>query len=389
MEEASLDPASILEEATRLTALRDFGDESFREPFERLCAALDSEARLNAAGRAAQRQRVLDILLTRARSEVYFQRHPEILDEQIAAPVVIVGLPRSGTTMLHRVIAEDPDFDSVKWYECRFPAPPTDWDWVSPDPRVAAAEREIAQMLEFVPELASVHPFDPVGPDEEIMLLEQAFCGRTAESYADIPSFRAWQQQQDQRWGYAYLKRMLQFLQWQHRKLGRSRERWVLKTPHHLTYMDCLFETFPDATVVQTHRDPVQAIPSIASMIHHLWELGCDDPDPKSAGRQWNENFAVGLRATLKFRDEGRENRFADVWFRDSVRDPIGTVGRVYEFLGKPLTPIAEDKMRRWTEDNAREKRSPHEYTLEKFGLTEAGIARDFSEYRERFIFRR
>ena len=244
-------------------------------------------------------------------------------------------------------------------------------------------------MLEFVPELASVHPFDPVGPDEEIMLMEQAFQSRTAESFADIPNFSHWLEERDQRPGYAYLKRMLQFLQWQHRRLGAVRERWVLKTPEHLAHMECLFETFPDATVVQTHRDPVEAIPSIASMVHHLWEMGADTPDPRSAGHQWSRNFAIGLKATLKFRDKGYEDRFVDIWFKDSTRDPLGSVGKVYEFLDRPLTPVAEDKMRTWTEDNAREKRPPHEYTLEKFGLTEQGIARDFSEYRERYILSR
>jgi len=386
MDGVSLDPASILTEAAEIAGSDDFGDASFREPLERLCAALDGEAKLNAAGRAAQRDRILNILVTRARTEAYLSDCAEILDEEIVAPVVIVGLPRSGTTMLHRVIAEDPGFDSAKWYECRFPAPPPDWDWVSPDPRRAAAEQELAQMLEFVPELASVHPFDPVGPDEEIMLIEQAFQSRTAESFADIPSFSRWLEGRDQRPGYAYLKRMIQFLQWQHRRLGSARERWVLKTPEHLAHMECLFETFPDATVVQTHRDPVEAIPSIASMVHHLWEMGADAPDPHSAGRQWSRNFAIGLKATLEFRDKGHEDRFVDVWFKDSVRNPLGSVGKVYDFLHRSLTPIAEDKMRKWTEDNAREKRPPHEYTLDKFGLTEEGIARDFSEYRERYI---
>ena len=291
--------------------------------------------------------------------------------------------------MLHRVIAEDPGFDSAKWFECRFPAPPTDWDWVSADPRRAAAHQELAQMLEFVPELASVHPFDPEGPDEEIMLMEQAFQSRTAESFADMPDFSHWLEGRDQRPGYTYLKRMIQFLQWQHRRLGTNRERWVLKTPEHLAHMERLVEIFPDATVVQTHRDPVEAIPSIASMVHHLWEMGADGPDPHSAGQQWSRNFAMGLKATLDFRDKGHEGRFVDIWFQDSVRNPLDSVGKVYAFLDRPLTPIAEDKMRKWTEDNAREKRPPHEYTLEKFGLTEEGIARDFSEYRERHILSR
>lgn len=386
MDEASLDAKTLLEEATRLTGLDDFGDPSFRAPFERLVASLAGEAGLNAAGRAAQHQRVLDILVTRARTEAWFRKHPEILEEEIRAPLVIVGLPRTGTTMLHRVIAADPGFDCARWYECRFPAPPIDWDWVAPDPRIVVAEQEIAQMLEFVPELASTHPFDAVGPDEEVMLLEQAFLSFTAESYGDMPAFGAWRAQQDQGPSYAYLKRMLQFLQWQHARLGRARERWVLKAPQHLAYMPELFANFPDATVVQTHRDPVQSIPSICSMVHYLWELGADAPDAHAAGAQWSKLFIDALLACMAFRDAGHEDRFVDVWFLDTVKDPLGVVGRIYEFLGRPLTPIAEDQMRRWTEDNAREKRPTHEYTLEKFGLSAADINGRLADYNERFV---
>ena len=155
MDRISLDPASILDEAAEIAGCNDFGDASFHAPLERLCDALDGEANLNAAGRAAQRDRILNILVTRARTEAFLADHDEILDEEIVAPVVILGLPRSGTTMLHRVIAEDPGFDSAKWYECRFPAPPTDWDWVSPDPRRAASiQREAERMAESFAKVA-------------------------------------------------------------------------------------------------------------------------------------------------------------------------------------------------------------------------------------------
>lgn len=385
-DELSFDPEVLLTRAAKLTGFDDFGDEVFHEPFERTVVALDQEAGLNAAGRAAQHQRILDALVTRARAQDWIRRHPEILDEKIVAPLVIVGLPRTGTTMLHRVIAADPSFDCAKWYEVRFPAPPVDWDWESPDPRVAIAEREVAQMLEFVPELASVHPFDPVGPDEEIMLMEQSFLTTVGESYADIPQFGRWRAEQDLRPAYDQLKRMLQLLQWQHRRLGRARDCWVLKSPFHMAYMDKLFDAFPDVKIVQTHRDAVQSIPSICSMIHYLWGLGADAPDPLSAGTQWSKIFNDGLRACMAFRDAGHDDRFLDIGFLDSVKDPLGVVNRIYAFLGKSLTPLAEDQMRHWTQDNARENRPPHDYTLEKFGLSEAGIARDFREYCERFI---
>jgi hypothetical protein len=382
----SLDPDSILAEARDKTGLADFGDESYHEALVRMLRSLDQEARLNAAGRAMQRQRTVDILINRARTEEFFRRHPEIADEQIGAPVVICGLPRTGTTLLHRVIANDPGFDAVLWYECRFPAPLPGWRPDAADARIAIAEQEVAATLAAMPELAAIHPFDARGPDEEIMLLEQSFFSRTPESYANLPSFAEWLDRQDQLPGYVYLHRLLQFLQWQHRRQGRARPRWVLKAPHHLSFMPLLFRMFPDATVIQTHRDPLQSIPSICSMCFWLWKLGSDDPDPKVTGRHWNAKWADALQRCLDYRDAGHEDRFIDIWYLDSLRDPIGVVRRIYGAIGRELTPIAEDKMRRWTGDNAREKRAPHEYTLEQFGLSEASIARDYRAYRERYI---
>lgn len=380
------DPAALLSEAQQQTGLDDFGDESFREPMERLCTALAGEAGLNEVGTATQRQRVLDILVTRLRVEDWFARRPEIADEAIGAPLVICGLPRTGTTMLHRVIAEDPEFDAALWYEVRYPAPFEGWKPDHTDTRIAAAEEEVRMTLELAPEIMAVHPFDATSPDEEIMLLEQSFFSRTPESYCHLPEFSAWLDEQDQLPGYQYLARLLQFLQWQHRQQGRARDRWVLKSPHHLGFLPELFRVFPDATVVQTHRDPMDSIPSICSLCFQLETMGCDSSDPKATGAHWSAGWATYLDRALAYRNEGHADRFLDLWFLDSVRDPVGTVARVYEFLGRELTPIAEQKMRRWTEDNAREKRASHSYSLEQFGLSEATICRDFASYRDLYI---
>ncbi len=380
------DPDGLIAEARQQTGLVDLGDASFREPLIRLCASLAGEANLNAVGVATQRQRVLDILITRLRVEDWFARHPEIADEVIGAPLVICGLPRTGTTMLHRVIAEDPDFDSAKWYEVRYPAPLDGWTPDGVDARIAAAEEEVRMTLELAPELMAIHPFDATSPDEEIMLLEQSFFSRTPESYCHLPEFSAWLESQDQLPGYRYLHRLLQFLQWQHRAQGRARPRWVLKSPHHLGFLPELFRLFPDASVIQTHRDPVESIPSICSLCFHLETMGCDVPDPKATGAHWSAGWARYLERAMAYRDAGHDEHFLDVGYLDSVRDPLATVARIYEFLGRELSPVAEEKMRQWTEDNAREKRAAHAYSLEQFGLTEASLARDFAPYRSRYL---
>jgi hypothetical protein len=381
----SLDAESILAEAREKTGLDDFGDESFREPMERLLRSLEEEAHLSPTGCAMQRARVVGLLVNRLRAEDHFARFSEILDEEIREPLVIVGLARTGTTMLHRMIASDRRMISLLWWESRNPAPFPERGEGGRDPRIVDAEAEVAAMIEGAPDLVAMHPIEAEEPDEEIMLLEHSFFSTNPEAFANVPAFGAWLDAQDQTPGYLYLKKLLQFLQWQKKRAGGTGERWVLKTPHHLGFMDLLFEVFPDARVIQTHRDPIKTIPSLASLIHAIWSLGSEAADPRVAGRQWSGRMSRALHRCMEVR-ESHEDRFIDIWFEDAMRDPLAEIRRIYEFARMELTPETEAKMRQWLVDNAREKRVAHSYSLEQFGFSEEGIRRDFAAYRERFI---
>ena len=383
-----LDESSILDEARAKADLVDFGDEAFREPLRVLLDALDQEAGLVAFGRAAQRARIVDLLVNRLRAEDQFRRHPEILEEELGAPIVIVGLPRTGTTLLHRTIAQDQRLYSVRWFECRYPAPFPGGGSGDADPRIAQAKAEVQAMLDGSPALAAIHPLDALAADEEILLLEHSFLSTVPESGANVPSYGRWLDAHDQTPGYRYLRKLLQLLQWQKRRQGQRAERWVLKTPHHLGFADVLLDVFPGALVVQTHRDPLESIPSLASMITALWILVAEKVDPKEVARQWSAKMATALRRCLAVRDR-HPDRFVDVWFLDAVKDPVGQARRVYGAAGVPFTAEAEHAMRTFMATNPREGRPPHQYTLEEFGLTPEGIARDFAEYRERFILNR
>jgi len=385
----SLDEASILAEAQARAGLSSFGDDSFREPLRRMLHALDTEADLNEAGRVAQRERTIGLLVNRLRIEDWLARYPEILEERIGAPIVIAGLPRTGTTMLHRLISCDPGIYAAFWYELRNPAPFPGSDWRTNDPRIADAEAQVAQVLASVPELATIHPWDHLGADEEIMLVEYTFLSTMPEAGANVPEFGRWVARQDQRPAYRYLERVLKFLQWQKRQAGQRAERWVLKAPYHLGFVDVLFEVFPEARVVQTHRDPLETIPSISSMTYSLWRLAADEPDPVAVGRQWGEKFRAALYRCMELRDSRFPDRFVDVWYRDVQRDPIAEVRRVYAFLGRELGAEAESRMRRWLVDNARDKRAPHHYALATYGFTREQLERDFAAYRARFILGR
>ncbi len=377
---------TLVAEAKAVDGLQDFGDDSYREPLERLLLSLQSEAELNAIGQAVLRQRVVDILATRLRVQAWLKRHPEILDEQIREPLVIVGLPRTGTTMLHRTIAADPRMFAPLWFETRFPCPALDWDPAGVDQRVVDGKAEMAAMLEANPDLLSVHPMDAMGPDEDIMLLEQSFYSFNIQSFAWLPGFDAWIEAQDHRVGYRYLELLLKFLQWQKKQAGQHAERWTIKAPHHLHYMDLVLEVFPDARVVQSHRDPLETIPSLASMIYELWRIYSDSADPVRVGQQWSRKFARGMAHTMSVRDAGAEGRFLDLWFKDTVSDPLGEIRKVYDFIGMGLTPQAEAEMRAWRDFTRRELRPTHAYSLEQFGFTESGLAEQFADYRARFL---
>lgn len=384
--EVNLDPEALLRGAMEATGLSDFGDDSFREPFEVLMKSLDEEADLNRVGRYTQYERTLGILINRLRTEDWIARHPEILEEKVEAPVVIVGLQRTGTTMLHRILASDSRFYAPLWYEVRRPAPYPDWDFHAPDRRIAEARAEVAAMLEANPELAAIHPLDPVGADEDIMLLEHSFYSTVPDSFCNVPTYGKWNDEHDNTPGYQYLKRMLQFLQWQKKKRGDPpAERWLLKTPHHLHHIATLLNVFPDAKIVQTHRDPLQTIPSSASFNYNLWIMCSDNADPKVVGEQWAAKYANGLAHTMQTR-RARPEAFLDVWYRDTVSDPFKAIEQVYDFIGMELTKEAHDAMERWREENRREARPPHEYTLEQFGFTEEGLKAQFREYREAYI---
>ena len=382
--EPSLDSGELLARARGETGLEEFDDPSPIEPLEVLTRALCSEARLNAGGRYYWSMRLLGILTTRLRGREWFRKHPEILDEPIGAPVIILGLTRTGTTLLHRLIASDERFSSAAFWEGRFPVPSD--DDLDGGKRIAAAKAEIDAMLAANPDLASIHPFDALGAEEDILILDQTLLSNTAETLACVPSYYQWLRKQDLRPAYRFWYRMLQMLQWQKKQRGMTGERWVLKTPMHLGHVDRILELLPDATFVQTHRDPLTTIPSYASMIQSLWRGVSDESDSLEAARESSGTLEYDLNRCLQVRDSLPSGKFIDVDFHDTVSDPIGVVERIYREIGMPMTGRARSQIGAYMKTHPREGRPTHTYTLEQFGFTEEEIRRRFQEYRARHI---
>jgi hypothetical protein len=380
-----IDYDGLLAQACELAGLDDFGDQRFLQPLFELVHSINEEARLSPAGMIGAEQRLLSNLVTRLNVEASFNRNPEIEDESVDVAAVIVGLPRTGTTMLHRVLSSDPQFLFPTFYESRFPSAPLDWDYSGEDPRVSWIEAEIKAILDASPELASVHPWQAKGAEEEVMMLENSFFSTVPEAYYRVPRYSQWLEQHDNRPGYEYLERMLKLLQWQKRKAGSTATRWLLKTPHHLHHMDILLSVFPGAKIIQTHRDPLQTIPSLVSFNRYLFGLGSEQVDLPELAKHWSAKFAAGMRKTLAVRDKQPE-RFIDVDFRDTVRDPQQVIESIYSAIGLQLTDQARQAMDQWRQDNPRDARPPHEYTMDEFGFTEQQLADQFKEYRQRYV---
>lgn len=376
----------LLRQACEETDLSDFGDDAFREPFEVLVNALESEAKLHAIGRQTQHDRLLNILKNRLRTFEYIRLYPEILDEDIVAPVAIVGLPRTGTTMLHRVLASDKRFFAPLWYEVRNPAPFMDWNPREIDYRVTVATEEVAALLKINPEIAAIHPLDPIGADEDILLLEHSFYSTVPNAFCNVPSYAQWLFSHDNQPGYDYLKMLLQSLQWQKKRCSGTADnlKWLLKTPHHLHFIDHLLHTFTDVRIIQTHRDPIDTIPSISSFNYNLWITQSDDVDASLVGKQWSEIFAAGMRHTCQVR-EHCNNLFIDIGFKELFADPVAVTTRILDFIGVPATQKSLQTMQTHHEENKRDLRPAHQYRLEDFGFTETGLHAQFGEYYEKF----
>jgi hypothetical protein len=383
-----LEAEALLAAAREATALDDFGDAPLREPLGLLTASLRNEVPLSAGGRAAAARRLQALLSTRLRLQALWRRRPQILEQPLVAPWFIVGLPRTGTTFLHRLLANDAGLRTAPLWELMNPLPlgersDPEAPQPEPDPRIALAEQALAALHRAAPDLQAMHEMHAQAPDEELNLLALGFASMGFEFSFGVPSYVQAYARQDHQAGYAFFRRVLQTLQWLHGEREQPRP-WLLKAPSHMEQLRPLLQVFPDATVIHTHRDAATATVSLASLTASGRRAYIERPDPQLVGRQMSAAVERLLRALDRDRAEG-DARFLDVQFAELMRDPIALVQRLYAARWRTLSTEAEAAMCAWLAANPRGKHGTHAYEAADFGIDLAERRAALAFYHRRF----
>jgi hypothetical protein len=374
----------MLEQVRAETGLTDLGesDPGFHERLDVLLAGLRDEAGLSPFGVVSNHALLVGLLRSRLLITDLLDRHPEIRDIPIAAPIVIVGLPRTGTTHLHNLISADPALRSLPYWESLEPvlAPSEMPGRGEPDPRVARTQVAVDLIDAALPLFKRMHEMTVDHVHEEIQLLAVDLSSMLFETTAPMPTWRDYYLAHDQTPHYAYLKTVLQVLTWL-----RGGDRWVLKSPQHSEQLPALLSAFPDATFVVTHRDPVSVTASVCTMIAYSARMNVDRPDPEELGRYWSARVEDLLTACARDRDLLPQAQAVDVRFHEFMADDFTMVERIYAVAGQPMTAAARAGMRAFLDAHPRGRHGTVVYDLADFGLDPAERRRALSAYADRF----
>ncbi len=374
----SLDPDHIVQTAARNAKSTSFGEHDFMERLVRIVDAAEREADLHWIGRLAVRQSLVMGFESRFGLYRHREAHPEIAGVPIEKPVFIVGLPRTGTTVLFNLLAQDPANRAPQGWEVQYPTPPPEAPTYTTDRRIRQAEKYFGQMEQMAPELPAIHEVGAQLPQECMPILAHTLLSPQPSIAYNIPSYQTWVDEQSAAPAYRYHRHFLEHLQSRYMK-----ERWVLKSPVHLRTLDALLDEYPDARLIFTHRDPAKTIPSLASLIYTVRGIVTDSVDPIAVGREQLDWWADALDHAMEVRANhaDKADQFIDIHFERVIADPVATLHEAYDRLGLPWSDEVERLMRAFIDDNPRGKHGTHRYELGDFGLRIGQIRERFERY--------
>jgi hypothetical protein len=367
----------LIQAARNETGLNDLGRDFWDEPLERLIHSLNHEARLHPIGFFISRKRIINLLAVRLRTEYWFRKHPEILDQELYPPMVIVGLQRTGTTKLHRLLTADPENRVIRSWEAINPAPFHN-RMNGKDKRIHSAGASEKGLRLIAPGFFAIHPVEHTAPEEDILLLDVTFLSTTPEATTHVPSYASWLEQTDQSYAYEYGGRLLRLLQWQ-----QPGVRWILKSPHHLEFLPLIEKYFSQPRFLWNHRDITECIPSFLSMVCHSRSIFSDEVSMKEVTQHWVRKTSHMLEQGLAYRRQsGNPEKFTDIFYEELVNNPMGQLEQIYKPYGG-ISGTLRDRFRLAEVENPYGKYGIHEYSLEDFGLTREELSSRNLAYQE------
>jgi hypothetical protein len=387
-EEIGLSEAALIAAARKETGLEHFGDESFLPPMRTLLNAVEKGAKLNPFGRFVARTRVLRSLVNRLWANACFEAHPEICQREITAPVIIVGLHRSGTTRLQRMLATDPRLQFLTTWEGINPAPRLGLPDSAREARHEEVKKSLAARQLMYPGAFTAHPMDADWPEEEMLLLNHSFSGFSPLGLYHVPSYYRWFLEDDKRFAYRYMAELMKLVSWSRGE--PENKRWLLKNPQHMLDLPTLMQTFPDAKLVFVHRDSIKTVGSVISLMWYYAVQHTDLPCRDQIRDVWTDFYEQMARRSIAAREHIPAAQQLDVYYADMNRDWRGEMRRIYAFADMEFTPVAEQAMTAWLEESEREGlHGGHRYALEDFGTSAEEVDARMRFYSERYAIPR
>ena len=371
-----LDKDSLIRAARNNTGLFDLGKHFWDEPLDRMLDSINKEARLHPIGRFISKKRLENLLSVRLRAEDCFKKHPEILEQQLYPVNVIIGLQRTGTTKLHRMLASDPDTRALHSWEALNPAP-MKGDLKTGNNRIKMAKLSEKALKIMSPGFFAIHPVEHMAPEEDVLLLDVSFLSTTPEAITHVPSYAAWLENTDQSIAYEYAVKLMKLLQWQ-----RPAKQWVLKTPHHLEFLDLAEKYFKDVQFVWTHRNVQEAIPSFLSMVAYSRAMFSNEVRTKEVATHWVKKIGYMLTKAMDYRRKNNHvNKFTDVSYQKLVMDSQTVMKKIYKNRNLEITNELKQIFEISERINPKGKYGIHKYKLADFGIDAEFINNYTKEY--------
>jgi hypothetical protein len=380
LERPTLTADSVTAAAAKAAGSADFGSDSFREPLDVFLQACRDEAELTTFGRILITKMLSAALANRIELHRWAAEHPQVRDERIAAPWVIVGLPRTGTSLLSNLLGLDPMNRNLLQWEAAHLIPPATLEEAASDPRIARSAKELDGLMKLNPPLRAMHPFGATLAQECVSLFMYDVRTLALETQAHVPTYARWLEQADMAPAYAQHTLALQALQ-----SCQPTERWVLKTPNHLWDLDALLAAYPDARIVWTHRDPGPVVTSLASLANAGQRPLTSRSDPRPTADEWKRKCAFAIASAIEFDERADAGWCQHVHYDELLVDPVEAVRGLYRSVGEEVSELHARRMQAFLDQRPQDAHGRHAYDPADFGWTYAGLADEFAPYTARY----